>query len=85
MKYTQLLIIGIVAVGFMAMFTLQSSDKVINDKPTIDTTSTIVMVEDDYNYDSLNNILDWYEAMFHRFHQILDKMCPICRRRERNR
>ena len=63
MKYTQLLIIGIVAVGFMAMFTLQSSDKVINDKPTIDTTSTIVMVEDDYNYDSLNNILDWYEAM----------------------
>ena len=27
----------------------------------------------------------WYEAMFHRFHQILDKMCPICKRRERNR
>lgn len=72
MKYTQLLIISVVAIGFMAMFTLQSSDKVINEKPTIDTTSTIVMVdevdeitepEDNFNYDSLKNILDWYEYM----------------------
>jgi flagellum-specific peptidoglycan hydrolase FlgJ len=63
MKYTGLVITGVVAAGFVAMFTLQSSDKIVNKEPTIDTTSTIVMVEDDYNYDSLNNILDWYEHM----------------------
>ena len=64
MKYTQIVIIGVVAAGFAAMFTLQSSDKIVNKKPTIDTTSAIVMVEEsnsvenNFNYDSLNKILD---------------------------
>lgn len=36
--------------------------------PTIDTTSAIVMVGNEgYNYDSLNNILNWYEAMIPGF------------------
>ena len=33
----------------------------------------------------MKRLINWYEAMFHRFHQWLDNMCPICRRRERNR
>ena len=73
MRYTHVVVLSIVITGFIAMLTLQSSEKPTDTKSSIDTTSAIVMgetistFEDDYNYDSLNYILDWYAAMIPGF------------------
>ena len=71
-----LLIFLVVAISKMCGTTTSVQN---TNTPAIDTTSAIVMVEsnDGYNYDSLNNILDWYAAMmpgftpgyYYEFHQ----------------
>lgn len=66
-----LLIFAVVAISKMCGTTTSVQNN--NVTPAIDTTSAIVMVEntdgfsDNYNYDSLNNILDWYATMIPGF------------------
>lgn len=66
-----LLIFAVVAISKMCGTTTSVQNN--NVTPAIDTTSAIVMAEntdgfsDNYNYDSLNNILDWYATMIPGF------------------